>query len=105
MTVYGIYAAMFRVRPAPHPMSFLVATMGIGSFMILPFRLWETSQGEGIHWGPLAWLAVAYTAVFPSFFAYLLFNRGIELVGAARAGQSWHLMPVFRQHSRNAFPR
>jgi drug/metabolite transporter (DMT)-like permease len=27
--------------------------------------------------------------------AYLFFNRGIELIGAARAGQSWHLMPVF----------
>jgi drug/metabolite transporter (DMT)-like permease len=25
----------------------------------------------------------------------LFFNRGIELIGAARAGQSWHLMPVF----------
>ncbi len=38
---------------------------------------------------------MAYMAVFPSFVAYLFFNRGIELVGAARAGQSWHLMPVF----------
>lgn len=38
---------------------------------------------------------MAYIAVFPSFIAYLFFNRGIELIGAARAGQSWHLMPVF----------
>ena len=30
MVIYGIYAAMFRVRPAAHPLSFLVATMGIG---------------------------------------------------------------------------
>ena len=33
--------------------------------------------------------------MFPSFIAYLFFNRGIELIGATRAGQSWHLMPVF----------
>lgn len=33
--------------------------------------------------------------MFPSFIAYLFFNRGIELIGAGRAGQSWHLMPVF----------
>lgn len=38
---------------------------------------------------------MAYIAVLPSFVAYLFFNRGIELIGAARAGQSWHLMPVF----------
>jgi drug/metabolite transporter (DMT)-like permease len=37
MLIYGVYAALFRVRPATHPMSFLVATMGIGSMMILPF--------------------------------------------------------------------
>jgi drug/metabolite transporter (DMT)-like permease len=95
MVIYGIYAAMFRVRPAAHPMSFLVATMGIGSLMILPFYLWEIAQGGRIEGGPQARLAMAYMAVFPSFIAYLFFNRGIELIGAARAGQSWHLMPVF----------
>lgn len=95
MVIYGIYAAMFRRRPAAHPLSFLVATMGIGSMMILPFYLWETAQGGSIHGGPPVWLAMAYIAVFPSFIAYLFFNRGIELIGAARAGQSWHLMPLF----------
>jgi drug/metabolite transporter (DMT)-like permease len=95
MVVYGIYAAMFRVRPAAHPMSFLVAMMGIGSMMILPFYLWEVVQGGRIGGGLPAWLALVYIAVFPSFIAYLFFNRGIELIGATRASQSWHLMPVF----------
>jgi drug/metabolite transporter (DMT)-like permease len=95
MLVYGVYAAMFRRRPAAHPLSFLVTTMGIGSLMILPFYLWEAAQGGRIQGGLLSWLAMAYIAVFPSFIAYLFFNRSIELIGAGRAGQSWHLMPVF----------
>jgi drug/metabolite transporter (DMT)-like permease len=95
MVIYGVYAAMFRRRPAAHPMSFLVATMGIGSMMILPFYVWEFMQGGHIEGSATAWLGLAYIAVFPSFIAYLFFNRGIELIGAARAGQSWHLMPVF----------
>ena len=95
MVIYGIYAAMFRRRPAAHPLSFLVAAMGIGSIMILPFYVWETAQGGRIEGGVPSWLAMAYIAVFPSFIAYLFFNRGIELIGATRAGQSWHLMPVF----------
>ena len=33
--------------------------------------------------------------MLPSFVAYLFFNRGVELIGAARAGQSMHLMPLF----------
>ena len=95
LAIYGIYAAIFRLRPAAHPMSFLVATMGIGSMMILPFYLWEVAHGAHIVSSVPAYLTLAYIAVFPSFIAYLLFNRGIELIGAARAGQSWHLMPVF----------
>jgi drug/metabolite transporter (DMT)-like permease len=95
MLIYGIYAALFRHRPRVHPMSFLVATMGVGSLMILPLYLREFAQGARIVSTPSAWLSLAYIAVFPSFIAYLLFNRGIELIGATLAGQSWHLMPVF----------
>jgi drug/metabolite transporter (DMT)-like permease len=95
MAIYGIYMAMFRRRPGTHPLSFLVATMGLGSVMILPFYVWETVQGGRIQGGAPVWLGMGYIAVFPSFIAYLFFNRGIELIGAARAGQSWHLMPLF----------
>jgi drug/metabolite transporter (DMT)-like permease len=95
MVIYGIYAAVFRRRPATHPLSFLVACMGIGSVMILPFYVWEFASGARVQGGAPAWLAMAYIAIFPSFIAYLFFNRGIELIGAGRAGQSWHLMPLF----------
>ena len=95
MVINGSYAAMFRHRPRTHPMSFLVATMGLGSCMILPFFLWERASGATIGTDWQAFAALGYIAVFPSFIAYLCFNRGIELIGAARAGQSMHLMPVF----------
>jgi drug/metabolite transporter (DMT)-like permease len=95
MAINGSYAAMFRRRPKSHPLSFLVATMGIGSCMILPFFLWEQASGARITADWQAFAALAYIAVFPSFIAYLFFNRGIELIGAGRAGQSMHLMPVF----------
>ena len=95
IVIYGIYAAMFRRRPATHPLSFLVTAMGLGSLMILPFYIWEIAQGSRIDGSLPAWLGMAYIAVFPSFIAYLFFNRGIELIGAGRAAQSWHLMPVF----------
>lgn len=95
LVIYGAYAALFRRRPAVHPLSFLVATMGIGSCMILPFYLGEVAVGPRIHSSWEAWLSLAYIAVFPSFIAYLFFNRGIELIGATRAAQSMHLMPVF----------
>ena len=95
LAIYGIYCVMLRRRPPVHPISFLSAAMGIGSVMMLPFYLAELASGAHIHAGAHAFLAMGYMAVFPSFIAYLLFNRGIELIGAARAGQSMHLMPLF----------
>lgn len=95
LAVYGAYCALLRHRPPVHPLSFLVAAMGIGSCMILPFFLWELAQGARIQPEAATFMAMAYIAVFPSFIAYLLFNRGVELLGATPAGQSVHLMPLF----------
>jgi drug/metabolite transporter (DMT)-like permease len=95
LAIYGFYCVTLRKRPAVHPLSFLVAAMGIGSLMMLPFMLWEFAAGARIHGGAPSYLAIAYTAVLPSFVAYLFFNRGVELIGAGPAGQSMHLMPLF----------
>jgi drug/metabolite transporter (DMT)-like permease len=40
-------------------------------------------------------MVIAYVMVFPSIVSYLCYNRGVELVGANRAGLFIHLMPVF----------
>jgi drug/metabolite transporter (DMT)-like permease len=95
LLIYGAYCVTLRKRPAVHPLSFLVAVMGIGSCMMLPFMLAEAATGARIEGGVPSYVAIAYTAVLPSFVAYLFFNRGVELIGAGPAGQSMHLMPLF----------
>jgi drug/metabolite transporter (DMT)-like permease len=95
IAINGSYAALLRRRPKVHALSFLVAAMGIGSCMNLPFFVWEELTVARITFDWQAMAALTYIAVFPSFVAYLFFNRGIELIGAGRAGQSMHLMPLF----------
>jgi drug/metabolite transporter (DMT)-like permease len=95
IVVNGPYYVLLRRRPPVHPVSFLVAAMGIGSCMMLPFMLIEIAGGARITGGAPAYLAMAYIAVFPSLIAYLFFNRGVELIGSTLAGQSMHLMPLF----------
>jgi drug/metabolite transporter (DMT)-like permease len=51
LMVYAVYCVMLRKRPAVHPLSFLVAAMGIGSLMMLPFMLGEFTAGARIHGG------------------------------------------------------
>ena len=94
LVINSVYAPLLRRRPPVHPMSFLVAAMGLGVAMMLPAYAWELAQGAVIRAGWTSWAALAYTAVLPSFVAYLFFNRAIELIGSARAGQSVHLMPL-----------
>ena len=105
MVIYGIYAAMFRVRPAAHPLSFLVAMMGVGSMMILPFYVWEIAQGGRIEGGLPAWLALGV-------------HRGVPVVRRLSVLQSRHRIDRsdsrksivashagVRQHPRGAVPR
>lgn len=95
IAIYAIYAALLRRRPAVHPLSFLAATFAIGTANLLPFYVWERMSGATLHATPGALLAILFLGVFPAFIAYLFFNRGVELIGANRAGQFIHLIPVF----------
>ena len=48
-----------------------------------------------MHFNRATLLAVGYVVIFPSIVSFFCFNRGVELVGANRAGLFLHLMPVF----------
>ena len=92
---YAGYSVMLRKRPQVHPLSFIAVTFCIGTVILFPLYLWESLNVRRM---PLEWLSfavVGYVAVFPSIVSYLCFNRGVELIGANRAGLFIHLMPVF----------
>ena len=95
MFCYAAYSVLLRKRPAIHPLSFVAVTFIIGSVMLLPFYLWETFSGRPIHFNATTLQAVCYVAIFPSIVSYICYNRGVELIGANRAGLFLHLMPVF----------
>ena len=92
---YALYSAMLQKRPTVHPLSFLAATFAVGAATLLPIYVWESATIAPLRPSVTAFLAIGYVALFPSFLAYLCFNRGVELIGANRAGQFVHLMPVF----------
>jgi drug/metabolite transporter (DMT)-like permease len=93
--IYGAYVVLLRRRPDVHPLSFMQVAMGLGALMVAPIYLWELSQGERMTSDWRNFAGIAFMAVFPSFISYLFFNRGVQLIGATRAGQSTHLIPIF----------
>jgi drug/metabolite transporter (DMT)-like permease len=92
---YAGYSVMLRKIPSLHPLSFASITFMIGTATIFPFYLWETIYIRPMPFNFGSAIAVAYVAIFPSVIAYLCYNRGVELVGANRAGMFFYLMPVF----------
>jgi drug/metabolite transporter (DMT)-like permease len=92
---YATYTALLRLRPVIHPFSFLSVTFALGSLLLLPLYITETLSGHPVPLNSVTILSVGYVAVFPSILAYLFYNRGVELIGANRAGLFIHLVPVF----------
>jgi len=95
MFSYAFYAALLRRRPPIHFLSFLTFTILAGAIMLLPLTVAEYAAGRHPEFTPAALAVLAYLVVFPSILAYLCFNRGVELIGANRAGPFFHLIPVF----------
>ncbi|MBV6631538.1 MAG: EamA family transporter [Alphaproteobacteria bacterium] len=94
MVLYAIYSTCLRLKPSIHPMSMLVALFALGNLFILPFFIWEHLFVAQIEFTPKTIIALIYIGIFPSFLAYLFFNRGVELIGANRASLYFHLMPI-----------
>ncbi len=73
----------------------LAAMMALGVLLLLPLYLFDLLQGHSFELSPANLAAIAYTALFASLFAYLAWNNGIKVLGAAKVGLSNYLMPVF----------
>jgi drug/metabolite transporter (DMT)-like permease len=92
---WAMYSVMLRLRPAAmDPFVFLTALVAFGLLFLLPFYLWELSVKGGFALSRASLGGIAYTAIFPSVLAYIFWNRGVDSVGANRAGIFFHLMPV-----------
>jgi drug/metabolite transporter (DMT)-like permease len=92
---WSAYTMLLSRRPAVHPLSFLTAISVTGLIFLVPFYLMEIAGGRHIVPTPDALAGIVYTGVFPAFLGYILWNRGVAEVGAARAGLFLHLIPAF----------
>ena len=96
---WALYSLLLRrwasyLLPIP-ALALLGTLMLLGVPLILPFYLYELSQGARFAVTPSNLGAIAYTAVFASLVAYLAWNHGVRVLGAAKAALSNYLMPVF----------
>lgn len=97
--VWSLYSLLLRrwaeyLAPIPDLVQ-LAVMMALGMLLLLPQYLFDALQGHTFVLSVDNLAAIGYTAIFASLFAYLAWNYGIKVLGAAKVGLSNYLMPVF----------
>ncbi|KLE34026.1 DMT family transporter [Aurantiacibacter luteus] len=95
VVVWALYTVLLPLRPKVSPVSFVAATFAVGVVSMAPLAAREFAQGMRIVWSTGTVLALAYVSVFPSLVSYFIYNAAAARLGAARAGQSITLLPIF----------
>ena len=93
--LYALYSAFLQRRPSIHPLSFLLYTFALGALGLLPLYLLELIYRPPFVLNLEVVASVLYVAAFPSIVAFFCWNRGVEQIGANRAGLFINFIPVF----------
>ncbi len=92
---YAIYSIGLRWRPPIHWLSFVFVLSFSACIVSLIFWLVEVYNNGFELPGIKGMLLVLYVGVFPSLLSQLFYARGVDLIGANRAGLFINLVPVF----------
>lgn len=93
--VYSAYTVALANKPAIHWQSLMIVLCGSAFLSSIPFTAIEFAAGAGIVPDMRGWAILAYVVLFPSVLAQIFYIRGVELIGANRAGLFINLLPVF----------
>lgn len=92
---WALFTVLLRWAPKELPsLELTCALAGIGTLMFVPLYALEVDGlGFALTTGNIA--IVLYSAIFPSFLAYLFWTKGVAAVGMHQAGYSQYLVPPF----------
>lgn len=94
--MFAVYNILVRKKPsAIGPLPFLWVTFILGTLMLLPAYLVESSQQPAINWSPSIFMIILYLGVGNSVICYLLWNFSIANLGAGRTALFGNLIPLF----------
>jgi drug/metabolite transporter (DMT)-like permease len=96
MPIWALYTVLLKRWPAGlDRMSFLAAMAIVGTLLQAPLYAWEWAGGRHLVLSTASLAAIAYTAVFASFLAFIFYNAALQRTTPAVAGPFHHLHPAF----------
>jgi drug/metabolite transporter (DMT)-like permease len=95
ITTQGIYTVVLRRKPQVHWITLMVG-LCLGAFLsAVPFVAAEAAIGATILPDAKGWGIITYVVLFPSLIAQATYIRGVELIGANRAGLFVNFLPLW----------
>lgn len=95
-SVFAAYTVLVRKKPLEISINTMIfTTFTMGFFMLLPFYLVEEFFIQHTYFGPKQVFSFIYIGAFASFASYMLWNRAVTMIGAARTGAVYYSLPVF----------
>lgn len=96
---WAVYCAFLRTKPREvGGNAFVAVSAALGAIVLLPvLAIWLLSHGapDWSAYTSAGFLSgTLYLIIFPSWLSYLLWNRGIEAIGATRGEIYSHLIPL-----------
>jgi drug/metabolite transporter (DMT)-like permease len=95
ITTQGIYTVVLRRKPQVHWITLMVGLCIGASLSSVPFVAAEAAIGATILPDAKGWAIIAYVVLFPSLIAQATYIRGVELIGANRAGLFINFLPLW----------
>lgn len=93
---FAVYNTMVRKKPVGiSSIHFLFLTFSLGTFLLLPFYLWENAHAKPVAWDTNLVLIILFLGLGASVIAFLCWNIAIGKLGAGRTALFGNLIPVF----------
>lgn len=93
---YAFYLVLVRPLMEHYkPIHVLRWVFTFGTFMILPFGIEQFIDTNWAAFGTTQWIALAFVALFVTFFAYLFNVYGLSVIGSSATGSYIYTQPVF----------
>jgi drug/metabolite transporter (DMT)-like permease len=93
---FAVYNTMVRKKPsAVSPLGFLFVVFSLGTLLLVPFFIQETTHTPAIHWKISSFLIILYLGLGASALCFWIWNIAIRNLGAGRAALFGNLIPLF----------
>jgi drug/metabolite transporter (DMT)-like permease len=93
---FAVYNTSVKKKPSSiSAINFLFVSFSLGTIMLFPFFLWETSNSKAIAWNGKLIFSIVYLGLGASVICFWLWNIAIRQLGAARTALFGNLIPVF----------